>query len=284
MYTKDDPRSALSTSDSSAEAIAAPEYHDFTGSARPWAVRGQNVIVSGTNEPWSGNLRFEHVLLLVHEDSAAEVRAQGDTVSLHGQGLIAIPPGEAEIRPLGAGDLVRLIQADEPGWAEQTANAASYAEPHPRVAPLRPWPEPEGGHRLRAYPLAGIPEDPKRFGRIFRTRAFMVNFLPPGDGPRDPARLSPHHHDDFEQLSLAVQGEFLHHIRTPWTADSRNWRADEHVPVGSPSIAVIPPPTVHTTAATGAGRNQLIDIFSPPRADFSAQPGWVLNAEEYPQP
>jgi len=179
---------------------------------------------------------------------------------------------------------VQLLQSDEPGWAERASNAASYAEPHPGVAQLEPWPEPVGGYRLRVYPMSEVPEDPQRLGRIFRSRAFMVNFFKAGTGPRDSKKMSPHFHDDFEQCSLTVAGTYVHHIQTPWGTDADAWRPEEHVRVGSPSLTIIPPPTIHTSQAIGRAENHLIDIFSGPRVDFSSRPGWVLNADEYPMP
>ena len=152
------------------------------------------------------------------------------------------------------------------------------------MAPFAAWPDPVGGHRVRVYSLDNWPADPDRFGRIFRCSTFMINYFYPVPGPRDPSKMSPHYHDDFEQLSLQLGGDYVHHIRTPWIPDMGAWRDDEHMACASPALTIIPPPSIHTSQAVGNDVHQLIDIFSPPRFDFSARPGWVINADEYPQP
>ncbi|EOD67368.1 hypothetical protein [Amycolatopsis vancoresmycina] len=287
MYEKDDPRSGLATAarPDSGAAIAPAQYLDLWETP---VVRAQNVILVHTDardgdDLDNGTLDGELAIVVTDASPAFTVLTGEGTTRITEPGLVVVPPGASRISVHGDGPLVRLVEATEPAWRERVANADAYAEDHPRVRLLERWPEP-AEPRVRCYPLSEVPDDPKRFGRIFRTRSFMVNFLPPQEGPRDPHRLSPHHHDDFEQLSLAVQGEYVHHIRTPWLPDRTAWREDEHVRIGSPSVTIIPPPTVHTSEASSPGVNQLIDIFSPPRLDFSEKPGWVLNADDYPMP
>jgi hypothetical protein len=54
----------------------------------------------------------------------------------------------------------------------------------------------------------------------------------------------------------------------------------EHAPFDR---AVSPPNVVHTSRNIG-GPGWLIDVFAPPRVDFSTKPGLVCNADEYPMP
>ena len=137
-----------------------------------------------------------------------------------------------------------------------------------------------GPGTLRIHPLGDIPLQPGRLGRIFRTDSLMVNWFPPHDGPRDGDTLSPHVHGDFEQASVTLGGRHVHHIRLPWSSRLRDWRDDQHVECGSPSIAIIPPGNIHTTQAVGDGLHHLVDVFAPHRQDFLRN-GWVLNAADY---
>lgn len=299
MYAADDIRSRLAattptrTVDASTPIRPAQwiEFHHLppTGTAphgsRTWIARAANLVVAYTDAK-AGDVFArtaqpdEYAVLMYSESAPVTVTGGGSTRSVAEEAFVVVPPGDSEIRVDGDGTLIRVFSTVADDLRGSAVNAPAYAEPDPRAAPLRPWPDPVGGFMLRVYPLARTPIVEGRFGRIFRTTNLMVNFLAEEPGPRDVYKLSPHHHDDFEQISLAVKGRFLHHIRYPWGPDATQWRPDENREIATPSICVIPPPTVHTTQGVGP-HQQLIDIFSPPRADFSAS-GWVLNADDYP--
>ena len=299
MYESYDPRSKLAArpaATGAVEGFAAAEYVKFHElppaeqgpQARTWYGRGQNMIVGysegtpGAQFARSGQLD-EYMFVLPQAGDGAVIEAGGEREEIPGFSIAIVPPGDSRVTLRQAGQLIRVFSARNADLAARTANAAAYAQPHPNIPPFEPWPAPPGGFRIRTYSLE-VPAQPGRFGRIFRCTTMMINMLPFEPAPRDVTRLSPHHHDDFEQCSLAIMGAFTHHIRWPWTANQQHWREDDHEPCPAPSIAVIPPPAIHTSAATRTDGNQLVDIFSPPRMDFSKQPGWVLNADEYPMP
>ena len=298
-YAKDDIRSTLATAAPATEVdpstpIKPSQWIEFLSldptevgerGSRTWNARAVNLVVSYT-EAKAGDTFVrtgppdEYAVLQYSGSAPIRVVAGEATAEVAEEAFVVVPPGESSIEVLGDGVLIRLFSTVADDLRDGALNAGAYDEPDQRATPLAPWPDPVGGFQLRVYRLADTPIAPGRFGRIFRTTNLMVNFLAEEPGPRDKHKLSPHFHDDFEQISLALKGTFVHHIRYPWGPDSTQWRPDESRQIATPSICIIPPPTIHTTQGIG-GHQQLIDIFSPPRVDFSAS-GWVLNADDYP--
>lgn len=297
MYDKSDPRAVLAVGtapQSGATSTPAsyglyyrddPVKHDANG--RSWSTRGQNLIVNYIEaKPGARFNRIgqidEYMLVLPDEDTPYKITAMDKSASGDGHQLIIVPPGDSEIHLPRGGRVIRLFTTQSPDLNETCANADIYAQPDPSAAPFKPWPDPPEGFKLRIYDLwktrpAGT------FGPIWRCTTIMLNFPPKAQGKRDPTRMSPHSHDDFDQCSLLLEGATIHHLRWPWGLDKFAWRADQHDEVGAPSCAMIPARVIHTSESQVVG-NRMADIFTPPRLDFSLLDGWVQNADEYPLP
>lgn len=297
MYDKNDLRSTMAP-----KAAAAPigtlykaEYGLFyrdpptedDANGRTWYVRGQNFIISysdalpGATFTREGQFD-EYMVYLPDADTPAVARFGDQSERTGGDALFIMPPGDTSIHFPDGGRIVRIFSTQSPDLVAKCPNAAAYAEQHGNIPPFRPWPAPPAGYRIRLY-SCDIPPVEGRFGRIWRCTTIMANVPYKSKGERDLTKVSPHHHDDFEQCSLALEGDWQHHMRWPWSVDLTSWQPDEHAEVGSPSVTVIPAQVVHTSTWHGA-QNQLVDIFAPPRMDFSIKPGWVLNEDDYPLP
>jgi hypothetical protein len=294
-YATSDPRSSLATAtapppdeigDCEIARFYAEAPQERTARSQTWLTRGQNFVVAysdvrGPEEFARAGQPDEYVVLLPDTDTNATVTAGGERVEVGGFSLVVVPPGPSRVDLHGAGRLIRLFTVRSADLAGATGNTSSYATHRPAIPPFEAWPSSPDGDRIRVYSL-DVPREEGRFGRIFRCSTFMVNFLEASDGPRDPTAMSPHVHNDFEQCSLALEGQYVHHLRWPWSRDRTAWREDRHETCDSPSVMVIPAGAIHTSEAKSAGRNQLVDIFCPPRFDFSAKQGWVLNERDYP--
>ncbi len=252
-----------------------------------WVVRAANFVVASSSAQAGvviDGSSDEEWIALVHPDSSFVVRAGDEKADVAVLSVVIVPPGSYSFTAVGAGWLTRVLPAaGAPELAAAASNAERYATRPANTAPLEPWPMPTDGYRLRVYAVDDYPIREGILGRIFRSRNFMVNVFPVRTVPRP--QLSPHSHDDHEQCSLSLSGDFVHHARYPWTPDKSVWHEDEHIALGSPSAVVFPTQVIHTSETVGdSSRWQLVDIFGPPRVDFSSKPGFVRNADEYPMP
>ncbi|NEA36714.1 hypothetical protein [Streptomyces sp. SID13031] len=298
MYPPGDPRAVLADQPGLARQETAPRPAEvfelspedpdrvLPNGSRCWLVRAQNFCIEITqfvagDELAEPSLPDEH-LVLVKSGAISASHGDADPVEVSDPSVVVVPSGPSRLQAITDAWVVRVFPAHVEQVIARARNADSYRSADPNVRQL-PAPGTGIGSGIRVHRLADVPPSPGRLGRIFRSSTLMVNWFPDEYQPRDPDRLSPHSHDDFEQGSITLAGDFVHHLRAPWTQRLAYWRADEHHLVASPSVTIIPPPLIHTTQGVGEGLHQLVDVFAPPREDFLAQ-GWVLNAGDYPEP
>jgi hypothetical protein len=281
--------------------MTAPVHPAFTGhfyrdpatltdadGSQHWVTRAANfVVVSTRAQPGavisrSATLQTDEYMLLLPVGVKAQIHAGADVCATDGDSLTIVPPGDSRITLPEGGWAYRVFSKLATDLLPLASNTATYAG-ETNVAELVSWPAPVGGFKLRHYDLARYVRSDTTM-RLFRTSNLMINIFLPSKAPRDIAKMTPHSHTDFEQGSLALHGAYIHYMRYPWGPDMRQWRADEAIVASAPSLCIIPPTVIHTSQAVGESGMRLVDIFAPPREDFSAKPGLVCNADEYPMP
>ena len=290
-FDASDPRAALAQApapppDDLAETQLIP-FTDETAviselGTREWLVRTQHAVIqyaeAVTAESWAAAQDRETLIAIPDGPARIRVCTDAEQVEVAGGAVVIVPETASTVEVLQSGLVVRIVPAAGSDLLERCLNASAYARAAVNVAGYEPI---HVDRAVRVHRLADHPPTDGRFGHIFRSANLMVNFIATRIGPRDPRRLSPHSHADFEQCSLQLGGEFVHHVRSPWTPDSSLWRADQHLTLTGAGAIIFPPPLEHTSQAVGTGANRLVDVFAPPRRDFLAMDGWVLNADDY---
>ena len=257
---------------------------------KTWITRGGNFVVAVSRvRPGSVLERADNAdeyMVILPPGTKATIAAGSETIEAGEDSLTIVPPGPSKITAQSEGLIARIISSKAQDLIDKSWNAATYADGAPEVAPIVYWPDPVDGFKLRHYPLAPYadPNGERIQPRLFRSTNMMVNLFAHYRTRRDTAALSPHWHEDFEQASLTLHGTWIHHLRWPWNANLAEWRPDNHDPIPTPSVIIIPANVVHTSRDSGEGESSLYDIFCPPRMDFASKPGFVLNEKDYPMP
>jgi mannose-6-phosphate isomerase-like protein (cupin superfamily) len=266
-----------------------PQETDALGT-RTWITRGANFVVAVSDAVPGSVLErtnnADEYMVILPPGVEATIRAGDEEIQAGGDSLTIVPPGPSRVTARSKGLIARIISNKAEDLIAKASNAATYADGAPEVAPLVAWPDPVGGFKLRHYPLTPYakPNGDRIQPRLFRSTNMMVNIFVHYQTRRDTNALSPHWHEDFEQASLCLNGTWVHHMRWPWNARLQDWRPDNHEPIGTPSVVIIPANVVHTSRDVGEGESSLYDIFVPPRLDFAMKPGFVINEADYPMP
>src|SRR5690606_25359295 len=192
MYNASDPRSTLSGGAQPTEAKwvhksffgsqlalfygTDPQISDTSG--QTWISRGKNFVIAYSKGLQDGVFARseqidEYAVIIPDAETQVEITTAAGAEIIPGYSIVFVPPGESSIRMLSPGTIIRLLTPRSKDMASAASNAEAFKDAHPNVPPFQPWPEPAGGLKLRWYTL-DVPEDPSRFGRIYRCTTFMI--------------------------------------------------------------------------------------------------------------
>jgi hypothetical protein len=267
-------------------ALREPALVDFGGKdARPTTAEGVNFSISQLAGENGAQFEFHSraETIFIATDCSVSLEQAGRQTPVEPRSVAIAPPGATSVSFHGKGRVFALTSGNGQA-AAGTIVRRTWSLPDPRVAEVgAPFVRTGDARSIEVHAVDDMPFPPGNPRLKFLQSATMsINWVE-YDGPRDRRTLSPHSHKQFEQGSLAIEGSFVHHIRTPWTADAGAWRDDQHIVAGASSVLVIPPELVHTTEGVSQGKHILIDVFAPVRRDFIAK-GWVHNAAAYRDP
>ena len=222
--------------------------------------------------------------ILLIPDGRGTIRGGGAEVLIRDRVVAILPPGAFDFLFESNHKIYVLTTNSFDSENCEPINADAYRAPDTRVAPVgRPFVRLSGQSEIKVFSIADIPFPPTNPRLKFIQSATMsINWVEYNE-PRDRSALSPHAHPDLEQGSLAINGEFIHHLRTPWGRNADLWRDDMHLSATPSSLLVVSPEIIHTTEGVGTGHHLLVDVFAPPRRDF-IEKGWISNAGDYRDP
>ena len=259
---------------------------DAAVGATQWTGRGQNFATAWHRAgPAASSIQVESAdeVMIIVLDGAAVISGAGTRAEAPARSISILPAGAWQL-DLTPGVTCVVLSSLRDGAKVGAVNESAYAQRDARIVPVgEAWRPLRAGAEVRIFSIDSVSasKDKPRL-KMLQTATMSINWVE-YDGPRDRHALSPHSHTAFEQGSLALAGDFVHHLRVEWGEDADAWQDDQHAQLGSPSLMVVPVRMIHTSEGVGTGHHLLIDVFSPPRADFIAK-GWVANSGDYASP
>ncbi len=216
------------------------------------------------------------MLMLIPDDSTVvEFTTRDGTQRVIGNTVIFVPPGKSSMKVIAPGRIYAMFTSRSDDLVAKLQQQGPFSPPQSLiVAPVVNWPEPKSGFKrasaastFRRRGAASAASGAARRFPSWSTSSIITmdramrpscrrNIMTTSSSARSPSQAS-------SCTTCAGRG----------SSSKNNWmKRPTHELWGTPSIAIIPPPSIHTTLKPAARiRNQLVDIFCPPRMDFLAE-------------